>query len=171
MTDALQVYVSIGSNVRPVRNIRASLAALRREFGELQVSPVYRSRAIGFDGEDFINLVVGFRSELSVVELADLLRQLESDQGRVRNEGKFSARTLDLDILLYGDRCIRQGRLEIPRDEITRYAFVLRPLAELAPDAVHPQLQRSYRELWQEFDDTDQAMQRIDLDQAVDESY
>lgn len=171
MTDAVQVYVSIGSNVRPVSNIKASLAALRREFGELQVSPVYRTRAIGFDGEDFINLVVGFASELPVAELADLLRQLESDQCRVRSEGKFSARTLDLDILLFGDECIQQGRLEIPRDEITRYAFVLRPLAELAPDAVHPQLQRSYRDLWQAFDDTDQAMQRIDLDQAIDETH
>lgn len=170
MTGAVQVYVSIGSNVRPVSNVRASLDALRRQFGSLQVSPVYRSRAIGFDGADFINLVVGFTTDLPVVELSELLRRLESEQGRVRDQGRFSARTLDLDILVYGDQCIRHGRLDIPRDEITRYAFVLRPLAELAPDGLHPRLQRRYLDLWHEFDDSGQAMQAIDLDQAADDA-
>lgn len=162
------VYVSIGSNVRPVSNVRASLDALRQTFGALAVSPVYRSRAVGFDGEDFLNLVVGFETDLAPAALAGRLRELESAQGRVRDQGKFSARTLDLDILTYGDQCIDHGRLQIPRDEITRYAFVLRPLADLAPDAVHPQLGQSYRALWQAFDDAGQDMQQITLDQVTD---
>lgn len=163
------VYLSIGSNVRPVSNIRAALRELRRQFGPLRVSPVYRSRAVGFSGDDFLNLVVGLETALRPGELVDRFRALEAGQGRVRDQGRFTSRTLDLDILTYGDQRIREGRLVIPRDEIIRYAFVLRPLADLAPDDHHPELGLSYAELWRRFDAADQPLEPFDLDAAVDD--
>lgn len=158
------VYVSIGSNIRPEQNVRAAVRALRERFGGLAVSPVYRSASVGFDGSDFLNLVVGFRTELEPLALAEELRALESAQGRVRGGEKFSARTLDLDILTYDDRVLQQGRLVLPRDEITRYAFVLRPLADLAGERLHPELGVTYAALWASFDDTQQSMEPVEMD-------
>jgi 2-amino-4-hydroxy-6-hydroxymethyldihydropteridine diphosphokinase len=116
------------------------------------VSSVYESEAVGFSGAVFHNLIVGFDSELDVNSVAKQLRQIELDNGRTSESQKFSSRTLDLDLILYGDLIINDGRLQIPRDEIERYAFVLEPLAEIAPTATHPVSGISYEQLWQKFD-------------------
>ena len=126
-------YISIGSNIDKDKHILASLQALEKLFGKLTISSIYDSEPVGFTGDSFYNLVVGFNSELSVKEVAKQLRQIELDNGRTRDSQKFSARTLDLDLLLYDDLILNDGRLQIPRDEIERYAFVLEPLAEVAP--------------------------------------
>jgi len=156
------VYVSIGSNVDRRRNILSCLESLRHQFGQLQLSAVYENEAVGFSGDNFYNLVVGFQTELQVQELAPVFREIESQHGRVRGGERFSSRTLDVDLLLYDDQVLKEQGLDVPRDEITRYAFVLRPLAELAPDLVHPQLHKSMRELWQAYGPK-QQMTVVDL--------
>jgi 2-amino-4-hydroxy-6-hydroxymethyldihydropteridine diphosphokinase len=147
-------FISIGSNINKDKHIPVSLRELERHFGKLTISSIYESEPVGFTGDTFYNLVVGFNSELSVKEVAKQLRQIELENGRTRDSQKFSARTLDLDLILYDDLIINDGRLQIPRDEIERYAFVLEPLAEIAPDLKHPVSHLSYAELWEKFDKT-----------------
>lgn len=154
-------YISIGSNIDKDKNILASLEALERQFGELTISSIYESEPVGFTGDTFYNLIVGFNSELTVKDVAKQLRQIELDNGRTRDSQKFSARTLDLDLILYDDLILNDGRLQIPRDEIERYAFVLEPLAEIAPALKHPVSHLSYAELWEKFDKTNLKQKRI----------
>lgn len=154
-------YISIGSNIDKDKNILASLQALENLFGRLTISSIYESDPVGFTGDTFYNLVVGFNSDLGVKEVAKLLRQIELDNGRTRDSQKFSARTLDLDLILYDDLILNEGRLQIPRDEIERYAFVLEPLAEIAPTLKHPISHLSYAELWEKFDKTNLKQKRV----------
>ena len=131
-------YISIGSNIDKDIHIPASIQALETHFGELVLSSIYESEPVGFSGELFHNLIVRFESDLDVKTVAKKLKQIELDNGRTRESQKFSARTLDLDLILYGDLILSDGRLQIPRDEIERYAFVLEPLAEISPLETHP---------------------------------
>jgi 2-amino-4-hydroxy-6-hydroxymethyldihydropteridine diphosphokinase len=157
----VRVWLSLGSNIDPQQQIPAAVEALKQRFGHLVVSPVYESPAVGFDGDNFHNLVVGIETELAPRELAGVLREIEGQHGRVRSAEKFSSRTLDIDLLTYGDRIIDEPQMQLPRDEILRYAFVLLPLSEVAPQERHPLNGLTYRELWAEFDATDQPLWRI----------
>jgi 2-amino-4-hydroxy-6-hydroxymethyldihydropteridine diphosphokinase len=148
-------YISIGSNIERDKNIPSSIAALVQCFGALTISSIYESEPVGFTGAAFYNLVIAFDSDWEFKQVGKKLRQIELEHGRTREAQKFSARTLDLDLILYGDLIISDGRLQIPRDEIERYAFVLEPLAEIAPDLTHPISGKSYAALWQAFDKTD----------------
>jgi len=143
------VYVSVGSNVEPELQVRSCLRALHERFGPLRVSTIYRSKAIGFAGADFLNLVVQFDTAEAVWQVASGLRELEAAHGRNRDGPKFSDRSLDLDLLLYDDLVLAEAGLRLPREEITRHAFVLRPLAELAGERRHPVLGKTLSELWQ----------------------
>jgi len=154
-------YISIGSNINKDEHIPASLRALEKTFGKLAVSSVYETDAVGFTGDVFYNLVVGFDSDLDVKAVTKQLRQIELDNGRTRDSRKYAARTLDLDLLLYGELIVNDGRLQIPRDEIEHYAFVLEPLAEIAPALKHPISHQSYAELWDKFDKTDLKQKRV----------
>ncbi|WP_370872743.1 2-amino-4-hydroxy-6-hydroxymethyldihydropteridine diphosphokinase [Methylicorpusculum sp.] len=145
-------FISIGSNIDKDINIPSSLHALQQLFGNLLISSVYQSRAVGFEGEDFYNLIVGFNTDLDVNSVSQRLREIELNHGRCRNSKKFSARTLDLDLVLYDDLILNDGRLQIPRAEIEDYAFVLEPLAEIAPGLRHPINHRTYAEIWESFD-------------------
>lgn len=142
------VFISVGSNIERERHIRAAVDALSA-LGEIELSPVYETEAIGFEGEAFYNLVVALHTALPLEALASRLREIEAGNGRQRGGPKFSARTLDLDILTYDDLSGTIAGVQLPRDEITRYAFVLKPLADIAPDARHPALSGSYAELWE----------------------
>lgn len=142
-------YISIGSNINKEVNIPSSLKALKDIFGDLIISKTYETEPVGFVGASFFNLVVGFQSELPAKEVAKLLKQIELEHGRTREAQKFSSRTLDLDLILYGNQIISDGRLQIPRDEIERYAFVLEPLAEIAPNEKHPINGQTFHNLWQ----------------------
>jgi len=157
----VRVWLSLGSNIDPQQQIPAAVEALKQRFGHLVVSPVYESPAVGFDGDNFHNLVVGIETELAPRELAGVLREVEARHGRVRSAEKFSSRTLDIDLLTYGDRIIDEPQMQLPRDEILRYAFVLLPLSEVAPEERHPLSGLTYRELWAGFDATDQPLWRI----------
>lgn len=148
-------FISIGSNIKKELHVPSSLLALRKCFGEIIISSLYETAAVGFEGDDFHNLIVQFDSNLEPKAVAKKLRQIELDHGRTRDSRKYAARTLDLDLILFGDLIISEGRLQIPRDEIEHYAFVLEPLAEIVPDAIHPTLHKSYSQLWKEFDKTD----------------
>jgi len=142
------VYLGLGSNIDPHRSLRAGLDTLAERYGELALSPVYESDAVGFEGDRFLNLVVSFDTSLPLALLASQLRHIEYDHGRPLQGTKFSPRTLDIDILLYGDCCGRVDGLVLPRREIDRYAHALCPLADLAPHARHPARGLSYRRLW-----------------------
>ena len=148
-----RVYISIGSNIERERHIAAALDRLDAIFGGLQISPVYESEAIGFAGAAFFNLVVAVETELPIVELATRLRAIEGDNGNPGNLPKFSARSLDLDLLIYGDYCGSLGDIVLPRADIVDYAYALWPLADIAGEQLHPQLRISYRELRQRFGD------------------
>lgn len=159
-----RVYLSLGSNIDREHNIRSGLTALAATFGELMVSPVYESEAVGFSGDAFYNLVVGVDTDLTVGELAAVLRQIEKDHGRVRGEKKFSSRTLDIDILTYNDLTGEIDGVQLPRDEILKHAFVLRPLVDLAPDAIHPEIGKPYRQLLEESDFAGQALWVVEFE-------
>lgn len=152
------VYVSIGSNIDRKKNVKSSLAELRREFGELQQSRLYETEAVGFEGDSFYNLVVAFDTDLAPGQLAAILRRMEDEHGREREAGKFSNRSLDLDLLLYDDLQLDEAGLKLPRPEILEYAFVLKPLAEIAGERKHPTLGSSFATLWDRFDHAAQPM-------------
>lgn len=157
-----RVYASIGSNVDREANIRAGLQKLQAAFGALTISTIYENEAVGFDGDDFYNLVIGFATDRNVDEVVQVFRHIEDEAGRDRSQPKFSPRTLDIDILLYDDLVRNENGVQVPRDEITRYAFVLKPLAELCPDQKHPELSKTYQTLWDEFDSTGQELRAVE---------
>ena len=160
------VYISLGSNIDREELTRAGVASLREYFGELVLSSVYRSEAVGFQGEDFYNMVIALQTTENPERVFQLLRQIEDEHGRDRSGPRFSSRTLDLDLLLYDDLIINKDKLQVPRDEILERAFVLWPLAEVAPNLVHPVVQKTYDELWQAFDKTKEKLEPIAFDFA-----
>ncbi len=141
------IYISIGSNISPEKNVRTSLIALENQFDTLKLSPIYRSSAVGFDGPDFLNLVVASETEYSVSEVNNRLLEIENRQNRDRARPKFSDRTLDLDLLLYGEEEIDNGQVEIPRPEIEDQIFVLQPLTDLMPNMNHPVLNYTFADM------------------------
>ncbi|MBB5359392.1 2-amino-4-hydroxy-6-hydroxymethyldihydropteridine diphosphokinase [Rhodanobacter sp. ANJX3] len=146
-----RVYLSLGSNVEPQRYLRAAVDELRQRFGALAVSPAYRSKAVGFEGAEFVNLAVGLDTDLSPTALNEWLHALEDRHGRRRDVPRYADRTLDLDIVFYDDLIIDgPGHLQIPRNEL-QFAFVLRPVADIAPDFRHPLSGESMAELWRKF--------------------
>ena len=147
-----RVYISIGSNIDKDTSIRKGVADMQSVFGELELSSVYQSEAVGFHGDDFYNLVAAFDTAKDVLTISRLLHEIEDNNGRDRSGPRFSSRTLDLDLLVYDDLITEEDGLEIPRGEILENAFVLWPLAEIAPDLKHPVTHKTYTEHWAEFD-------------------
>ena len=146
--NTVKVYVSIGSNIDRERHITAALDALAKIFSKLEISSVYESEAVGFSGDHFFNLVVGFDTAMPVGELSACLRDIEHDNGRNRGLERFSGRTLDIDILTYGNCVGEIDGVILPRAEILENAFVLLPLAEIAPDQEHPVTREPFAALW-----------------------
>ncbi|GAB5452587.1 MAG: 2-amino-4-hydroxy-6-hydroxymethyldihydropteridine diphosphokinase [Halioglobus sp.] len=157
------VYLGLGSNIERERYLTAGLDALLRLFGEPALSSVYDSAAVGFDGQPFLNLVARIETTMALEELARTLRHLEIEHGRPENATRFSPRQLDIDILTYDDLVGDFQGVILPRQEIVENAFVLCPLAELAPEAQHPVVKRSYAELWQAFEQSAQPVSRVDF--------
>ena len=148
----VKIYLGLGSNVEPEKYLRLGIRELGQRFGVLEMSNIYRSKAVGFDGADFLNLVLGFDSDLSPSEIHQSIDDIHRVAGRQRGESRFSARTLDIDLLLYDDLVLDAPPVRVPRSDILKYSFVLGPLAEIAPDLRHPETGRLITEHWAEFD-------------------
>jgi len=157
------IYISLGSNIDREENTRAGVRALRQAFGELTLSSVYESEAVGFAGDAFYNMVIACDVNTPVHETNQILRAIEDANGRDRSGPRFSSRTLDLDLLLYDDLVINENGLKLPRGEILKNAFVLWPLAEIAPDRVHPETGANFAELWAAFDKSKENLKPIDF--------
>ena len=159
-----RIYLSIGSNIERDANLRSCIQQLHEVFQPLTLSSVYRTRAVGFDGDDFYNMAVGFDSALPVEAVQACVRKIEDAHGRERLIRKYTSRPLDIDLLLYGDYKMHSGSLDVPRREILDHAFVLQPLCEIASSLRHPETGQSIGEIWQSFDATGQPTRRIDFD-------
>ncbi len=144
-------YLGLGSNSNPLQHIKLAIEWLDKEFSQLALSPVYRSASVGFEGDDFINLVARIETDISVDELKQRLIEIEDANGRLRDVAKFSDRTLDIDILLFNDLVSDSPDMVLPREEILLYAHVLRPLAELAPKLLHPRTGNTMQDIWENF--------------------
>ena len=144
-----EILISVGSNIDKKQNTARGLQALQNTFGELTLSTIFESESVGFAGNNFYNLVVLAKTSLSIEKVCTLLKAIEDEQGRTRDV-KFGNRTLDLDLLTFDD-VVTKSPVELPRGEIEYNAFVLRPMAEIVPDYIHPTTQKNYRLLWDEF--------------------
>jgi len=157
------VYLGLGSNIDAGKNLRTAVDALRRRYGELTVSPVYRSAPVGFEGPDFLNLVVALATDATPLEMLDEIERIHALAGRQRGPDRYSSRPLDIDLLLYGEAVDPSPPLRLPRRDILDYGFVLRPLADIAPDLVHPVTGRTIGEHWREFDGECHPLTRVDV--------
>jgi 2-amino-4-hydroxy-6-hydroxymethyldihydropteridine diphosphokinase len=147
-----QVYIAAGSNIEPERHLAMAVRELERQFPGVRFSPWYRNRALGFEGDDFINFVAGFATQLPVAEVLKALHAIEALCGRPRAAPRWAPRTMDLDALLYGDLVCWEPQLKLPRPDLLKRAYMLGPLAALAPDLVHPTEKLTIGELWSRFD-------------------
>jgi 2-amino-4-hydroxy-6-hydroxymethyldihydropteridine diphosphokinase len=146
------VYVAAGSNIEPERHLEMAVRELERQFPGVRFSPWYRNRAVGFEGEDFINFVAGFAVDLTVGEVVARLHAIEALCGRTREAPRWAPRSMDLDVLLYGDLVCQEPHLKLPRPDLLRRAYMLGPLAMLAPEVMHPTEGQTIGELWDRFD-------------------
>lgn len=157
------VYLSLGSNIDREQHICSALDALSDNFGELEISTVFESIAVGFEGDSFYNLVVGIQADQSVGEITKILKHIEDCNGRDRSAPKFGPRSLDIDILTVDDLVGEIDGIRLPRNEVLKNAFVLQPLAELAPQMLHPETHQTMAEHWQAFDKQSQKLWPVDF--------
>lgn len=156
-----RVLLGVGSNTERGHHLKIALDWLRENFPSPCFSSVYESAAIGFEGRAFYNLVVAIETDISLGELAARIKALEYTYGREPNAPRFASRNIDIDILTYGDTVGVCEGIELPRGEILHHAFVLGPLAELVGDSVHPEVGKSYAQLWSEFDRDSQELRAV----------
>ena len=123
----MKYFLSIGSNIEATKNIDFAIYELGLILSNIEISSYYKNRAVGFEGDDFINLVIAGDSALGFEELNINLKKIEDSSGRNRSAPKFSARTLDIDIVLQID----DDEIIFESDEISKYDFVSKPLKEL----------------------------------------
>ncbi len=158
-----RVYLGLGSNIEPEANLMIGVSELRRRYGVLDLSLVYQSAAVGFEGADFLNMVVGLESDDETREILAQVALIHELAGRDRASGRYSSRPLDIDLLLYDDLIVDEPDLKLPRRDVLEYSFVLRPLAELAPGLAHPLTGKTMAEHWQKFDATSHPLRQVDV--------
>lgn len=158
------VTLSLGSNLDARNNIASCLDALLLNFSDLSLSSVFESESVGFEGDNFLNMVVGVTTELTLADLSVLLKELEDKQGRDRSQPKFSGRTLDIDILTYENLSGDFNGIKLPRGEITENAFILWPLSQIDGKKKHPVLKLSYANLWTDFDKDKQKLWPVNFE-------
>lgn len=148
-----RVFVSVGSNIEPEKNVREALKKLKDHVRVKAISTFYLNDADGREDQDqFYNGVIEIDTDLHPTELRELiLHRIEDELGRERTEDKFAARTMDLDVLVYGDLVGQAGDLVLPEPEIQHRAFLAVPLAELAPDMELPSTGKTMKEVAESF--------------------
>jgi 2-amino-4-hydroxy-6-hydroxymethyldihydropteridine diphosphokinase len=156
-----QVFVAAGSNIEPEQNLALAVAELGSVFPGSRFSPWYLNRAAGFEGADFINLVAGFDTALSPTAVLERLHAIETKCGRPRDAPRWAPRTMDLDVLLYDALVLDGPPLTLPRPDLLKRAYMLGPMADLAPEVVHPTAGRTIGELWREFDQAAHPLTRV----------
>ncbi|MFM7395722.1 MAG: 2-amino-4-hydroxy-6-hydroxymethyldihydropteridine diphosphokinase [Gammaproteobacteria bacterium] len=158
-----RVFVAAGSNVDAKRNLRLASSELARAFGKVDFSPAYRNVAAGFEGDDFINFVAAFDTDLPVRDVVAELQRIEGLCGRERNAPKWAPRSMDLDILLFGNMICDEPGLVLPRPDLLRRAYMLGPMADVGGGIIHPLEQRTISQLWENFDRGAHPLTRIEL--------
>jgi 2-amino-4-hydroxy-6-hydroxymethyldihydropteridine diphosphokinase len=159
-----RIYLSLGSNIEPEKNLPAAVRLLK-DFGNVEsVSTVWETPPLGYaDQANFLNAAVLVITHLSAEEFQETaIRQIEMELGRVRSGQKFGPRTIDVDIMLFNDEILQIGHRNIPSPEILERAFVAIPLAEIDPDYQHPNTKQSLSEISELFDQTKAQMKRRD---------
>ncbi|MBS0581401.1 MAG: 2-amino-4-hydroxy-6-hydroxymethyldihydropteridine diphosphokinase [Proteobacteria bacterium] len=156
-----EVYVAAGSNVEPYRNLTRAVAELAQDFPGARFSPWYQNAAAGFSGDDFVNLVAGFDTELPLQEVLARLHRIEALCGRPRDAPRWAPRSMDLDVLLYGNLVCDEGSVKLPRPDLLKRAYMLGPLAALAPHVRHPTAGTSIGELWGKFDQAAHPLRQL----------
>ncbi|HYW77317.1 MAG TPA: 2-amino-4-hydroxy-6-hydroxymethyldihydropteridine diphosphokinase [Gammaproteobacteria bacterium] len=162
----IEAYIGVGSNIEPELHIANVLAALEHRHGPIRTSPLYRSAPVGFEGPPFINGVILINSRLGLDALIEDLKGLERQSGRNHQSEGMGSRELDLDLLLYGESVVHRNDLVLPRPDILKYPFVLRPLAELAPTRLHPETGRSFAWHWEHFAGIPAELEPVTLPEA-----
>ena len=157
----VDVFLSVGSNIEAEEHLHMACKELAADFGDLTLSSVYRNEAIGFEGDDFLNMVIGFNTTAKPEQVSDTLQHLHAKAGRVYHENRFCSRTLDLDMLLYGSLVKRH--LKLPHADIEKYGYVVGPMAEVAPQLRHPINGMTMQELWKRFDKDDKPLHKVDI--------
>jgi len=161
--ERVRVFVAAGSNLEPEKNLARACAEIAASWPGAQFSRAYRNAAVGFDGPDFINLVVGFLTGQSIEAVIVRLREIETLCGRPRHAPKWASRSMDLDVLLFGDRVEKTTDYTLPRPDLLKRPYMLGPLAEIAPDVMHPTANKTAGQLWQEFDRDAHQMNAVAL--------
>lgn len=159
-----RIWIGVGSNIDAPRNLRRGVMLLREHLGDLRLSPVFETEAFGFEGDAFLNMVVGAGTEFSPGELAALLRGIEDRCGRRRGAARFSARTLDLDLLTYGAEAGEIDGVQLPHPDALNRDFTLAPLAAVAGDERVPGGDDNWEELWARMGGAESKPRRIDFD-------
>lgn len=159
----VRVFVAAGSNLEPEKHLARACAEIRHSWHDAVFSRAYRNAAVGFDGPEFINLVLGFTTAQPLEAVIARLRAIETQCGRPRYAPKWASRTMDLDVLLFGDRVEKTTDYTLPRPDLLKRPYMLGPMAEIAPDVVHPTANKTMRQLWEEFDRDGHAMNAVDL--------
>ena len=163
-TKKTEVFLSLGSNIAPEENLKYACGELKKVFGNIQISSVYRNKPIGFEGNDFLNMVVKVKSTFNPNEMLDFIRGLEAATGRDIGIGAFDSRTLDIDMLLFGSLVHPEKPFKIPRNDIELYSFVLCPLAEIEPDGIHPITGKTFKDLWESFDQAEHPLSKASFE-------
>lgn len=168
MTSVVMTHVvlSLGSNINRDYNMQFALSEITQQFGEINVSPVYETTSVGFQGDSFLNLVVGLETDKELWDVRSMLRNIEAEAGRIRDRKAFDNRLLDIDVILFGDKVL-SPEYNIPRDEILKYAYVLKPLSDLYPKSKHPVLGLTYESMWADFDLNGQKLQAVELNEEL----
>ncbi|MBT7950885.1 MAG: 2-amino-4-hydroxy-6-hydroxymethyldihydropteridine diphosphokinase [Gammaproteobacteria bacterium] len=159
-----QVFIGVGSNIDRDENIRSGIRVLREQFNNVSISTLYETSAVGFEGDNFYNMVVSLETDLQPRELQEKLHDIENQFGRTRGGPRYVSRTLDLDLLLYDDLVCEEEGLQIPREDVTKFAFVLLPLSEMAGELRHPVSEKCYMDIWSDFDQTGQELWVVELE-------
>ena len=159
-----RVYVAIGGNVAPERWFPLAARELRRRFPGAYFSSCYRNPAFGFEGADFYNAVAGFDTDEPVDAVLAHCHAVEELCGRRRDDPKWAPRVMDIDLLLYGELVAETAAYRLPRPDLLRRCFMLRPLAEIAGALRHPLSGREIGDHWRELARASHTLEQTPLD-------